>query len=234
MVQSSGSKFVIKDTPPLVYHDQQINLASGRGDILKAVARYRKSLEEDRRVLLDRYRLVDFALKVVGVGSVGTFCGILLMMAEDTDPLFLQVKEARASVLEPYVGRSIYSNHGQRIVTGQRLMQSASDLFLGWTEGKRGRHFYLRQLRDMKMKPLVELFNPTTLLDYAELCGWTLARAHARSGDAAMIAGYLGKKDVFDRAVARFARSYADQSERDHAAFMNAIRKGRIEAQMEH
>ena len=234
MVQGSGVKFVIKDTPPLVYHDQQINLASERGDILKAVARYRKSLEEDRRVLLDRYRLVDFALKVVGVGSVGTFCGILLMMAEDTDPLFLQVKEARASVLEPYVGRSIYSNHGQRIVTGQRLMQSASDLFLGWTEGKRGRHFYLRQLRDMKMKPLVELFNPTTLLDYAELCGWTLARAHARSGDAAMIAGYLGKKDVFDRAVARFSRSYADQSERDHAAFMNAIRKGRIEAQMEH
>jgi len=233
MVQSSGTKFVIKDTPPLVYHDQQINLASERDDILKAVAWYRKSLEEDRRVLLDRYRLVDFALKVVGVGSVGTFCGILLMMAEETDPLFLQVKEARASVLEPYVGKSVYSNHGQRIVTGQRLMQSASDLFLGWTEGKRGRHFYLRQLRDMKMKPLVEVFNPVTLLDYAELCGWTLARAHARSGDAAMIAGYLGKKDVFDRAVARFSRSYADQSERDHAAFMNAIRQGRIEAQME-
>jgi len=233
MVQGSGTKFVIKDTPPLVYHDQQINLASERDDILKAVAGYRKSLEDDRRVLLDRYRLVDFALKVVGVGSVGTFCGILLMMAEDTDPLFLQVKEARASVLEPYVDKSVYSNHGQRIVTGQRLMQSASDLFLGWTEGKRGRHFYLRQLRDMKMKPLVEVFNPITLLDYAELCGWTLARAHARSGDAAMIAGYLGKKDVFDRAVARFSRSYADQSERDHAAFMNAIREGRIEAQME-
>jgi len=137
-------------------------------------------------------------------------------------------------VLEAYIGKSAYPNHGQRIVTGQRLMQSASDIFLGWSEGKRGRHFYVRQLRDMKMKPLVEVFNPTTLLDYAELCGWTLARAHARSGDAAMIAGYLGKKDVFDRAVARFSRSYADQSERDHEAFMNAIRKGRIEAQMEH
>jgi len=155
------------------------------------------------------------------------------MMAEDTDPLFLQVKEARASVLEPYVGESVYANHGQRIVTGQRLMQAASDLFLGWTEGKRGRHFYLRQLRDMKMKPLVEVFDQTTLLDYADLCGWTLARAHARSGDAAMIAGYLGKKDIFDRAIARFARRYADQAESDHAAFMNAIRKGRIKAQME-
>jgi len=234
MVEGSGAKFVIKDAPPLVYHDQQINLASEGDNILKAVAWYRKSLEEDRRVLLDRYRLVDLALKVVGVGSVGTFCAIMLMMAEDTDPLFLQVKEARASVLEAYIGKSAYPNHGQRIVTGQRLMQSASDIFLGWSEGKRGRHFYVRQLRDMKMKPLVEVFNPTTLLDYAELCGWTLARAHARSGDAAMIAGYLGKKDVFDRAVARFSRSYADQSERDHEAFMNAIRKGRIEAQMEH
>jgi uncharacterized protein (DUF2252 family) len=234
MVEGGGVKFVIKDAPPLVYHDQQINLASEEENISKALARYRKSLQEDRRVLLDRYRLADFALKVVGVGSVGTFCGILLMMAEDTDPLFLQVKEARASVLEPYVGKSAFPNHGQRVVTGQRLMQSASDIFLGWTEGKRARHFYLRQLRDMKMKPLVEVFNQATLLDYADLCGRTLARAHARSGDAAMIAGYLGKNDIFDRAVARFSRSYADQAERDHAAFMNAIRKGRIEAQMEH
>jgi hypothetical protein len=140
MVEGGGSKFVIKDAPPLVYHDQQINLTSDVENILKALDRYRKSLQEDRRVLLDRYRPVDFALKVVGVGSVGTFCGILLMMAEDTDPLFLQVKEARASVLEPYVGKSAYRNRGQRIVTGQRLMQSASDMFLGWTEGKRGRH----------------------------------------------------------------------------------------------
>ena len=177
--------------------------------------------------------MVDFALKVVGVGSVGTFCGILLLMAEDDDPLFLQVKEARASVLEPYLGKSAYPNHGQRVVVGQRLMQSASDIFLGWTEGKRGRHFYLRQLRDMKIKFLVEIFNPATMLDYAALCGRTLARAHARSGDAAAIAGYLGKKDVFDQAIARFARSYADQAERDHAAFMGAIRKGRIEVHTE-
>jgi hypothetical protein len=155
------------------------------------------------------------------------------MMAEDDDPLFLQVKESRASVLEPYVGKSAYPNHGQRVVVGQRLMQSASDIFLGWAEGKRGRHFYVRQMRDMKMKPLVEVFNRATMLDYATLCGWTLARAHARSGDAAMIAGYVGKSDVLDKAIARFSMSYADQAERDHAAFMNAIRTGRIEARME-
>ena len=170
---------------------------------------------------------------MVGVGSVGTFCAILLMLADDDDPLLLQVKEARASVLEPYVGKSIYANHGQRIVVGQRLMQSASDIFLGWAEGRRGRHFYVRQLRDMKMKPLVEIFDPATMLDYGALCGWTLARAHARSGDAAMIAGYAGKSEALDEAVARFSMSYADQAERDHAEFMQAIRKGRIEARLE-
>ena len=233
MVEGSGGKFVIKDNPPLIYHDQTINLDSERDNILKAFDQYRMSIQDDRKVLFDRYWLADFAVKVVGVGSVGTFCAILLMMAEDDDPLLLQVKEARASVLEPYVGKSIYANHGQRIVVGQRLMQSASDIFLGWTEGKRGRHFYLRQLRDMKMKPLVEVFDPATMLDYGALCGWTLARAHARSGDAAMIAGYAGKSAVLDKAIARFSMSYADQAERDHAAFMNAIRKGRIEAQME-
>ena len=184
-------------------------------------------------MLLDRYRIVDFAVKVVGVGSVGTFCGIVLLMAEDDDPLFLQVKEARASVLEPYLGKSAYPNGGQRVVVGQRLMQSASDIFLGWTAGQRGRHFYFRQLRDMKIKFLVEIFNPATMRDYAAMCGRTLARAHARSGDAAMISGYLGKSDVFDKAVARFGASYADQAERDHAKFMDAIRAGRIEAQPE-
>ncbi len=234
MVEGGAGKFVIKDNPPLIYHHQTINLTNDRDNILGTLAAYTKSLQEDRRVLLNRYRPVDFALKVVGVGSVGTFCAVLLMMAEDNDPLFLQVKESRASVLERYVGKSAYSNHGQRVVVGQRLMQSASDIFLGWTDGSRGRHFYLRQLRDMKMKPLVEVFNRATMLDYATLCGWTLARAHARSGDAAMIAGYLGKSDVFDKAIARFSMSYADQAERDHAAFMNAIREGRIEAQMEH
>ena len=233
MVEGSGGKFVIKDDPPLIYHDRAVNLESDRANILQAFDQYRMSLQDDRRLLFERYRVVDIAVKVVGVGSVGTFCAILLMMAEDDDPLLLQVKEARASVLEPYVGKSRYANHGQRVVVGQRLMQSASDIFLGWTEGRRGRHFYLRQLRDMKMKPLVEIFNLATMLDYGALCGWTLARAHARSGDAAMIAGYAGKSDVLDEAIARFSMSYADQAERDHAAFMNAIRKGRIEVQME-
>ena len=153
------------------------------------------------------------------------------MMADDDDPLFLQVKEASPSVLEPYVGKSIYPNHGQRVVVGQRLMQSASDVFLGWTEARRGRHFYVRQLRDMKIKPLVDRFSPGVMVDVAGICGWTLARAHARSAEPAMIAGYLGKKDRFDKAVARFSVAYADQAERDHAAFTRAIRDGRIEVQ---
>src|SRR5947207_4584421 len=234
MVEGSGSRFVIKDNPPLIYHDQRMNLSADRENALSAFAAYRATLPDDRRVLLDRYRMVDFAVKVVGVGSVGTFCVVALLMAENDDPLFLQVKESRTSVLEPYVGKSAYPNHGQRVVMGQRLMQSASDIFLGWTQGKRGRHAYLRQLRDMKIKPMVELFSQTMMIEYAAACGWTLARAHARSGDAAMIAGYLGKRDIFDRAIARFSKLYADQAERDHATFMDAIRKGRIEAHMEH
>ena len=233
MVVGSGDRYVIKDNPPLIYHHQIINLTAEPGQY---PARHRglpkdtsgrpraaaRSLPADRfRVKGRRRRQRRHSVRVV------------LLMAEDDDPLFLQVKEARPSVLEPYVGKSVYANHGQRVVAGQRLMQAASDIFLGWTQGKRGRHFYVRQLRDMKLKPLVEVFDPMTMVDYATLCGWTLARAHARSGDAAMIAGYLGKSDVFDQAIARFARSYADQAERDHAAFVNAIRKGRIEAQME-
>jgi hypothetical protein len=152
-------------------------------------------------------------------------------MAAENDWLFLQVKEAGPSVLETYVGQSAYANHGQRVVVGQHLMQAASDVFLGWSKGHAGRHFYIRQLRDMKIKPLVELFNPVTMFDYATLCGRTLARAHARSGDPAMIAGYMGKSDVFDKAVAAFGKIYADQGERDHAAFEKAIRQGRIEVE---
>jgi uncharacterized protein (DUF2252 family) len=233
LVEGSVGKFVIKDNPPLIYHDQAVNLGSDRENVLATLDRYRTSLQDDRRVLFDRYQVTDISVKVVGVGSVGTFCAVLLMMAENDDPLLLQVKEARASVLERYLGKSRYANHGQRIVVGQRLMQSASDIFLGWAEGKRGRHFYVRQLRDMKLKPLVEIFDPTTMLDYAALCGWTLARAHARSGDAALIAGYAGKSEALDEAITRFSMRYADQAERDHAALMSAIRKGRIEAQME-
>ena len=147
----------------------------------------------------------------------------MLLMAGDKDPLFLQVKQAGPSVLEAYAGKSAYSNHGQRVVVGCQLMQSASDLFLGWTEGQLGRHFYIRQLKDMKIKPLVEVFTAGVMLQYAEFCGWTLAHSHARSGEPAKISGYLGKSDKFDQAVATFAIAYADQSERDHGVLMEAV-----------
>ena len=165
-------------------------------------------------MLLDRFEIKDLAVKVVGVGSVGTFCAIVLLMAAENDPLFLQIKEANRSVLEPYVGKSIYTNHGERVVRGCLLMQSASDLFLGWTGGKLGRQFYVRQLKDMKTKILVELFGLTDMMQYAELCSFTLARAHARSGEAALISGYLGQNDSFDKAIAAFSAAYADQSKK--------------------
>lgn len=234
MTEVKGNRCLIKDHRPLIYHHPLLSLRVRREDILRAVRDYRETLADNRKILFDRYEIVDLSLKVVGVGSVGTLCAIALMMAADDDPLFLQIKEARESVLERHLGHSTYENHGERVVVGQRLMQAASDVFLGWTEGKQGRHFYIRQLHDMKLKPLVELFKPSSMTDYAEACGWTLARAHARSGDPAMIAGYLGKSDVFDRAVANFGMKYADQAERDHAAFMKAVRDGRIAVQVEH
>ena len=231
MVEARDGRYKIKDAPPLIYHHPHIN--ANRENLEHGLALYRESLPTERQVLVDRYHFVDFALKVVGVGSVGTLCAVALMMASEGDALFMQIKEAGPSVLETYLGKSAYSNHGQRVVVGQHLMQASSDLFLGWSHGKGGRHFYVRQLRDMKIKPLVELFKPTTLLDYATLCGWTVARAHARSGDPAMMAGYMGKSEVFDKAVATFSEIYADQAEQDHAAFKNAIRQGRIEVQAE-
>jgi Uncharacterized protein conserved in bacteria (DUF2252) len=164
------------------------------------------------------------------VGSVDTFCAILLLMANEDDPLFLQIKEANASVLEAYAGRSVYRNHGERVVRGSLLMQSASDLFLGWTEGKLGRQFYVRQLKDMKIKIMVELFGLTDMLQYGELCGFTLARAHARSGESALISGYLGQGDTFDKAIAQFSAAYADQSEQDHALLMKAVCSGDLQA----
>src|SRR6516165_10360317 len=185
LVAESGGKPTIKDHPPLIYHPTEPGVRVLLERAEAAFADYRESMQEDRRVLLDRYELKDIAIKVVGIGSVGTFCAVMLMMAGERDPLFLQVKEARASVLEPYAGASIYPNHGQRVVNGCRLMQSASDLFLGWTVGPAGRHAYVRQLKDMKIKMLVEVFNRTTMMQYADLCGWTLARAHARGGEPA-------------------------------------------------
>jgi len=223
----------IKDDPPLIFHYND----SGRDEfdavVRQAFADYRETMPEYRRVLLDRYTLHDIALKVVGVGSVGTYCSVMLLMADEHDPLFLQVKEARASVLEPYVGKSHYPNHGQRIVKGHFLMQAASDLFLGWTEGRSGRQFYVRQLRDMKIKALVETFTPSVMLRYARLCGWILARAHARSGNPAVLAGYLGKSDKFDEAIADFSVAYADQSERDHGELVKAARNGLFEVATE-
>jgi uncharacterized protein (DUF2252 family) len=190
---------------------------------------YRRSLQNDRRHLLDGYRLVDFARKVVGVGSVGTRCWIALLLGkDDADPLFLQVKEAEASVLEPHTGKSRFANHGQRVVEGQRLLQTAGDILLGWTraEGIDGvqRDFYVRQLWDWKVSPPIEVMTPEILTIYAQLCGWTLARGHARSGDRIAIAAYLGAGDSFDRATADFSVAYADQIERDFEAVRAAER----------
>lgn len=193
---------------------------------------YRATLPDDRRLLLERFEVVDTARKVVGVGSVGTRAFIALLQGRDADdPLFLQVKEATASVLEEHLARSRYSHHGERVVRGQQMMQAASDIFLGWTTGLDGRrHFYWRQLRDMKGSVVVESMTPEGLTFYAGLCGWTLARAHARSGDPVAIAAYLGETDVFDRSVTEFAQLYADRNEQDHERFVTAVRSGRLEA----
>src|SRR5262249_34940986 len=192
-------------------------------------AHYRESLPDERRVLLDRFRVKDLAIMVVGVGSVGTVCCVALLMASEKDPLFLQIKEARPSVLEPFAGKSVYANHGRRVVKGHRLVQAASDIFLGWTQEQSGRHFYARQLRDMKMKFPIERFKAGGMIHFARWCGGTLARAHARSGESAVIAGYLGKADTFDRAIAAFAIAYADQVERDYEVFARAVREGKLE-----
>ena len=193
---------------------------------------YRATLPDDRRRLLERYQIVDAARKVVGVGSVGTRCFIVLLLGRDAqDPLFLQVKEATASVYEPYVGKSQYRQHGERVVQGQRMMQAASDIYLGWTKGMDvRRHFYWRQLRDMKGSAEIETMAPLALTFYARMCGWTLARAHARSGDPIAIAAYLGGSDAFDTSITGFAHRYADQNERDYKEFVNAIHSGRLEA----
>jgi uncharacterized protein (DUF2252 family) len=223
----------IKEDPPYIFHPREKAYTEQQAIFQKAFADYRESLQEERRLLLDRFKVMDFAIKVVGVGSVGTICGIILLMANEQDPLFLQLKQAGPSVLEAYAGKSLHSNHGQRIVHGCRLMQSASDLFLGWTAGEKGRQFYVRQLKDMKIKPLVELFTPEVMLQYAEWCGWTLAHAHARSSEPAKISGYLGKSDKFDEAIVDFAISYADQCEMDYESVQKAAREGKIEVFVE-
>jgi uncharacterized protein (DUF2252 family) len=226
-----GGRHRLVDQPPVLFHPSEKN---AEAHFHEAVADYRESLSQERRVLLDRYRLEDVAMKVVGIGSVGTRCYIALFFSEDGHPLVLQFKEAVRSVLEPHAGASLYDNQGQRVVVGQRLLQSSSDIFLGWVRGRRGHDFFVRQLRDMKMSMPVDGFSATQLRRYARICGWTLARAHAKSGDAATISGYLGKSDAFDRALGEFALAYADQTRKDHAALLKAIRSGRVEALQEY
>jgi hypothetical protein len=194
---------------------------------------YQQSLSDERRVLLGRYTLEDVALKVVGIGSVGTRCLVALYLSEDGHPLILQIKQASPSVLEPYTQPSTLPNHGQRVVMGQRLMQSGSDLFLGWFRSRTGNDFFVRQLRDMKMSYPIEDISPLRLQHYADYCGWSLARAHARGGDAATISGYLGQGDAADQAMETFAIAYADQIERDHDSLKAAVQAGRVEALIE-
>jgi uncharacterized protein (DUF2252 family) len=236
-----GEPRIISDPPLIVPIDELLPTQMER-DALEQETRnlirsYRRTLETDRRHLLEEFRFVDLARKVVGVGSVGTRAWIALFLgADEQDPLFLQVKEAQPSVLERFVGKSEYSNCGQRIVAGQRLMQAVSDIFLGWQHISSGldgreRDFYVRQLKDWKGSFAFEAAVPRGAAAYGRACGWTLARAHARSGDPIAIASYLGKSDVFDRAIAAFAETYADQNERDYRALQDAVDSGRVDAQ---
>jgi uncharacterized protein (DUF2252 family) len=217
---------IIADDPPLLVRVVEDEL---RGKIEDILQMYGSTLQDDRRYLLGQYRFVDVGRKVVGVGSVGTRDYVVLLEGRDEgDPLFLQVKEAEASVLESYLPKSAYRNHGHRVVAGQRLMQAASDIFLGWLRGPGGRDFYWRQLRDMKGSAKIEAMSSDELALYARLCGRALSRAHARSGDRVQIAAYLGKSEGFDRAISDFADTYADQIERDHAALSAAVKSGKV------
>ncbi len=221
-------QYRIKEEPPLIVHYQDeadISQVQAMGDA------YVASLPDDRRVLRERYHAVDIAQKVVGVGSVGTLCAIVLCQGDDdlSDPLFLQIKEAQASVLEPYAGASSYGHHGQRVVNGQQLMQGPGDIFLGWGQFG-GRDCYVRQLRDMKFAVEIEELDAQTFAGYARACGTVLALGHARSGDPTQISGYLGKSEVFAQAIADFAEAYAEQTKRDHAALVMAIKEGRVQA----
>ena len=231
-------RYRIVSQPPIVVPMRDLEATYGlSGEQFERVIHeqfraYRATLQDDRRRLLEQFQIVDMARKVVGVGSVGTRVFIVLLQGRDQhDPLFLQVKEATASVLEDYLPRSRYKQHGERVVRGQRLLQAASDIFLGWTKGiQANRHYYWRQLRDMKGSADVEAMAPVGLRFYAGICGWTLARAHARSGDPVAIAAYLGKRDTFDRSITDFAHRYADQNERDYQALAKAVRSGRLQA----
>jgi hypothetical protein len=232
LVDHKGDLPFIKDQLPTIFHAEGHPPGEIQDVVRKAMAGYRETLPSAYRALLDRYELRDAAIKVVGIGSVGTSCWVLLFMAGAGDPLFLQVKEARASVLEPFAGKTEFPNHGQRVVDGYRRMQPASDMFLGWTRGK-NRDFFVRQLRDVKISARVETFGLPEMDLYASWCGRALALAHARSGMASQIAGYMGRSDVFDGAIVAFSMAYAGQNEKDHAALERAVRKGRVKAVFE-
>jgi hypothetical protein len=231
---SAGASPRIVDQPPLIYHFGDQRDSEYLKNANSTLQGLKKNVSLGVSMLLNRFTVVDVAFKVVGVGSVGTACGIMLLMSGRGDPLFLQFKQARQSVLEPYCGTNPFEHHGQRVVVGQRTMQSAGDMFLGWTTGvgKNKYQFYVRQLSDAKIKPVIEIMKPSNLKAYAGLCGKVLARAHARSGDPAVLSGYIGKSTAFEDAIADFSVAYADQNERDHAELLKAIRSGRIEARM--
>lgn len=234
LAEHNGDMPVIKDQLPTIFHAEGHPAGKIQKAVTEALAGYRGTLTQACQSLLDRYQLTDAAIKVVGIGSVGTRCWVLLFMAGQGDPIFLQVKEARSSVLEPYAGPSIFPNHGQRVVNGYRLMQPASDMFLGWTTGKlAGHHYFVRQLRDIKISVRVETFRGPEMELYATWCGRALALSHARSGCPTVLTGYMGKSDVFDRALTSFSVAYADQNERDHAALKRAVRKGEVSVEVE-
>ena len=238
LCEVAGGQYRIVSQPPVIVPGRDLAATYGLSpdEVMPAIHEqfraYRATLQDDRRQLLERFEIVDAARKVVGVGSVGTRAFIVLLQGRDAqDPLFLQIKEATASVLEEHLGKSRYEQHGERVVQGQRMMQAAGDIFLGWTKGLDvNRHFYWRQLRDMKGSVLVEVMTPLGLTFYARTCGWTLARAHARSGDPVAIAAYLGTSDAFDKSITDFCERYADQNEHDYQEFVTAVRSGRLQA----
>jgi uncharacterized protein (DUF2252 family) len=224
LIEREKGQIRFKELPPYLFHRGDISEQS----VEKAYGLYLKSLSADRLALLRHFEIADFATKVVGTGSVGTFCGVLLLVGPNDDLLILQVKEARPSVLEPYTQASRFENHGQRIVAGQRIMQSASDFFLGWSVGEKGRHFYVRQLRDIKMSPTPELWTKRVMPNICNFAGHVLAKAHAKSGEAPAITEYIGKSDKFAREMAKFASAYAEKTVADYQIFVEACSSGRL------
>jgi uncharacterized protein (DUF2252 family) len=226
ITSNNMGRYEISNQPPLIQHPVNVKESL---DIINTFLRgYKRTLQPDRKWLFEQYKVIDVALKIVGVGSVGTRCYVVLLMNDNNEPLLIQVKEARDSVLASYTGESRYRHNGERIVQGQRLIQAASDIFLGWSTGPAGRHFYFRQLRDKKLAPEVDTYDKFLIKAYAKVCGQILARAHCKTGNGASICGYIGKGAIFARAISRFATAYADQTEKDYDDFMKAIRSGKL------